>query len=119
MLFFQDVFQALSTNEIPERETFALSNVFERILLNAVEVIEKRMYEYIEGDLFHLSLMTLAKSLQYIICTRFVLKVLVPGVKTVIVHKTLYMSMKITVLTPGTKTFNTNLVFFVCKIYIN
>ena len=25
---------------------------------------------------------------------------------------TLYMSMKITVLTPGTKTFNTNLVFF-------
>ena len=51
--------------------------------------------------------------------TTFVLKVLVPGVKTVIfmdMYK-VNTSMKITVLTPGTKTFNTNLVFFWQNLY--
>ena len=58
------VLQALQTDEMPEEDMFTLKEVIERLLTSVVEVIEKQMNEYIDGDLFHLSssVITQAKS---------------------------------------------------------
>ena len=58
------VVQALQTNDMPEDEMFTLRDVLKRLLTSVVDVIEKLVYEYIEGDLSHLSssLITQVKS---------------------------------------------------------
>ena len=57
------VLQSLQTNEMP-KEMLTLRDVLKRLLTSVVDVIEKLVYEYIEGDLSHLSssLITQVKS---------------------------------------------------------
>ena len=58
------VLQALQTDEMPEEEMFTSKEVIERLFTSVIEVTEKQMNEYIDGDLSHLSssVITQAKS---------------------------------------------------------
>ena len=58
------VLQALQTDEMTEEEIFTSKEVIERLFTSVIEVIEKQINEYIDGDLSHLSssVITQAKS---------------------------------------------------------